>query len=307
MMDKAMQQMLCKDVAYALGVPEDKVFTGVNVKNNGKKRQYIAARKDEGGDTEISVCFYLDLIEDALNCGRMTHKKAIEIIAESLSNDKLPPLEVADATAYCSKEYALKNCFVQLVNKDMNLGMLMDCPHFDLLDLSGVVRIVVKEYDDCQATFLVTNRFLEQVGIGEQELFDAAIQNTQRTSGFCIKTMSEVMAEMIGMDVDTFNIVHGHNTPDMYVATNATRTNGAAIMIDGDVFDGLARKLDTDLYILPSSIHEVLIYPADNVVEVDDLRSMVKNVNRDEVAPEEVLSDEVYLYRRNEKRFCIAE
>ena len=68
----------------------------------------------------------------------------------------------------------------------------------------------------------------------------------------------------------------------------------------------ISKKCDSDLYLLPSSIHEFLALPA-NSLEPEALEKMVKQVNRTEVATEEVLSDTVYFYDRKKKKVSIQQ
>ena len=68
----------------------------------------------------------------------------------------------------------------------------------------------------------------------------------------------------------------------------------------------LADKFDSDIYILPSSIHETLLIPADGEKDAEELKDMVRTINATEVSPEEVLSDNVYVYIRATERVEMA-
>ena len=94
--------------------------------------------------------------------------------------------------------------------------------------------------------------------------------------------------------------------PKMYVMTNESKINGAAAMIFTDKIDEFANEQQTNFFILPSSVHEVLLIPDTGEINVNELEDMVKSVNRTQVSPDEVLSDNVYFYDREEKNLCIA-
>ena len=88
---------------------------------------------------------------------------------------------------------------------------------------------------------------------------------------------------------------------DMYVLTNESKLNGAACILYENVLYDFAQKLGADLYILPSSVHEVILLPKLSMFEKDELVNMVKEVNTEGVAADEVLSDHVYEYNRTER------
>lgn len=49
------------------------------------------------------------------------------------------------------------------------------------------------------------------------------------------------------------------------------------------------------LFVLPSSIHEMMIAPYDSNLNLDDLSAMGKEINDTQVAPEERLTDRAYI------------
>jgi hypothetical protein len=86
-------------------------------------------------------------------------------------------------------------------------------------------------------------------------------------------------------------------TPEhpIYILTNNIGVEGAVSVLYTDILENLKTKLQDNLYVIPSSINEVLIVPQ-KFVDVDSVKDMVKNINRNMVAEGERLSDNVYLY-----------
>ena len=84
----------------------------------------------------------------------------------------------------------------------------------------------------------------------------------------------------------------------MYVCTNTAKLNGAGVILYQELLQEFADRIGSDFYILPSSIHETLLIPANGDMDLEYLRDMVRTVNRTEVAEDEVLSDSVYRYNR---------
>ena len=88
----------------------------------------------------------------------------------------------------------------------------------------------------------------------------------------------------------------------MKVLSNRQRMNGAVCLIYPDVLERLAEECGKDLYILPSSVHETILLADSGKERPRELKSMIVQVNRTQVAPEEVLTDSLYRYDRGKRR-----
>ena len=82
--------------------------------------------------------------------------------------------------------------------------------------------------------------------------------------------------------------------PSFFVVTNQQRIDGAGALFYPEVMDNLGELLGQDYFILPSSIHEMLVLPDNGEVSADELRMMVTEVNATQVAPAERLTNDVY-------------
>ena len=81
----------------------------------------------------------------------------------------------------------------------------------------------------------------------------------------------------------------------MTILTTRGAANGAGVIFCDSVLQKIREKIG-NFYILPSSIHEVLIVPVSGGIELDYLEEMVRTINATEVSPEDRLSDQVYLF-----------
>ena len=88
----------------------------------------------------------------------------------------------------------------------------------------------------------------------------------------------------------------------MYMLTNASRVRGAACILYDGLLKRLAGQMGADLYIIPSSIHEVLLVPARNGIEKEDIDRMIQEVNNTVLEPEEFLSDHAYYFSREQNK-----
>ena len=161
-------------------------------------------------------------------------------------------------------------------------------------------------------TAAVTDNLLEMYGISKEELHDIALHNLAE-SKIEFKTMRDVLINMMfpdGIsenDPMSFMIPPEEEHPSMYVLSNGDTLNGAAALLDAKTMEDISQRLGGDFIVLPSSIHEVIVLPADVEMDRRDLEAMVQDVNAGEVAPEDRLSDHVYMYDSREKELVLAD
>lgn len=146
--------------------------------------------------------------------------------------------------------------------------------------------------------------------MGEEQLFKAAAENTRRILPPAVKSMDEVIKEMFvadGMPPEVADMMIGEIPPErgMWIISNERGTNGAASMLYENELHKLSVQLGTDLFILPSSIHEVIAVPADDL-EPEELAQMVSEINMGQVALGERLSNQVYYYDKELRKLSLA-
>jgi len=189
----------------------------------------------------------------------------------------------------------------RVVGMEDNADLLDQRPHAEMDDLAVTYCVMLGE------GVPVTNQLMETWGVTQEELHDLAKANQDELTPSTFKSMNEVMAEMMipqimddmGLDREAAQeMVESMMPPEdkMFVLSNEQKLNGAAALLDDKMMDQIAEKVGGDFYILPSSIHEVLIVPADAGIDLKDLEAMVQEVNETQVAPQDRLSDHVYQY-----------
>jgi hypothetical protein len=82
----------------------------------------------------------------------------------------------------------------------------------------------------------------------------------------------------------------------LYILTNNRCINGAAYLAYDDVISDFAHQINSSLFILPSSIHELLLLPAPDDGDKGYLNEMVQDINKFVVSDFDYLSDCVYYY-----------
>lgn len=198
----------------------------------------------------------------------------------------------------------------QLINTEQNKEMLANMPHREFKDLSVIYRMVVKIDGEGIASTPVHNGLADTLGFTEEQLFKLAAENTKRLLPPVIKSMNEVMRDIFakdGMPMDMVEMMIGEMPPEhqMYVISNNKGINGAVSMLYEDGLHDLAEKIGSDLYILPSSIHEVIAVSTD-MGNPNELAAMVAEINMDQVAIDERLSNQVYHYDKDLRKVSLA-
>ena len=182
--------------------------------------------------------------------------------------------------------------FHKIINYEKNRKLLEDVPHIRWCDLAVVFYYAVEEETFGRASILIHNNHLAMWEQTADVLYQIAQYNMRRSMPELLIPMQELIEEMTGIKSEQTDRVR------MYVLTNRGKLNGASAMLYSDKIRELADRLQSDLIILPSSIHEVLLLPDDDEHEYDFYRQMVEEVNTTQVEPEEVLSYNLYRYSR---------
>lgn len=181
--------------------------------------------------------------------------------------------------------------FFRLVSLERNKKVLKQLPYIEFLDLAITFHCLVRNEDNCIGTIRINNEHIKQWGITLEDLKKVAFNNTRRLFPPVLKTMKEVLAEYTYSD----NIDYKDAYP-MYILTNEKGINGASCMLYRDVIRDFAHYINSDLYILPSSIHEVILIPMNYAPDKEYFSRMVVDINSSSVPEDEVLSDNVYFY-----------
>lgn len=214
--------------------------------------------------------------------------------------------EVGDVNLESAKD----NIVFQVINTLQNEDMLRDMPHREFQDLSIIYRWVVKVDENGIQSSAIRNNLAEQLGMNEEQLFKCAVENTRRIFTPTVKSMNDVIREMFisdGMPAEVADMMIGEMPEDkmMWVISNDRGINGAGSMLYEDNLHKLAMKLETDLYILPSSVHECIAVST-NVGDPYELAEMVSEINMGQVALEDRLSNQVYHYDKDARRLTLA-
>lgn len=260
------------------------------VKNNGVKLSGLSISKEgvNAAPTIYMENFYLDYL-NGTDIWEIA-EKVIEIYNNTAVSKDI------DVDFFMNYEKAKSHMFIKLINAEKNEELLKSVPHETCMDLAVVAYCKIKSKEIGNGSILINNKHLEMWNIKSGELFADARENTGQTSSMKIRDIMDVLRESGPLFVD--DILPPVETEDrtgMYVVTSEDGFYGAAYMAMPDKLREMSDKLEGDFYIIPSSVHELLILPKE-CGDLDVLKEMIVDVNESVVEREEVLADHAYYY-----------
>ena len=190
------------------------------------------------------------------------------------------------------KKIAKKSLFVKLINTERNELLVEQSISKEFLDLSAVVRVVLKMDKEGMASMALSKGDAEILGMTEEEIYAAALANTLRLFPPKLMNLGRYVEMSIGAELPL-----GEDEVTTYILTNQKEVDGAIYFMSPEVVGAIAEALEDDLYILPSSVNEVLLVRASELEDgVDKLKEMVRDANETVVAEKDILSYNVYHY-----------
>ncbi len=288
-----------KSAHYSLDV---KPVQKVNGTLDGLYMQMEEAGKE--GVSVAPVVYLQELYKNYQSTGDL--KGTLEAAAMHLSEG----LEYTQGLTGISFSEPETKLVLSLINTEQNREILQDVPNRPFQDLSIVCRYVTGMDSNRVSSILVTDRVLENMKLSREQLFQMAEENTKKMMPPQVADMAGILKRMLikeGMPEKDADIMFGEMPAGipMYVVTNSCQINGAVSMVFEDILHGLAEETGTDLYILPSSVHEVIAVPAD-IGSPETLAEMVEEVNLGQVPLNERLSNQVYYYEKEQRRLSMA-
>lgn len=195
-----------------------------------------------------------------------------------------------------NRESAVNHLYAAVVGYENNKEWLQSIPHQRIADLAVFAKWKFDNADrDSVVASKVTGPLLAHLQLTKEEALKIAKTNTARSAKF--ESMDTVMKNMMvddGMNRELAEMMFPDQSTPLSVLTNESGIDGAALIACPEVLKAVQKEIGEDFYILPSSIHEVLVLPKTYTDDVEDLKQMVSSINEAEVEPEDRLSDNVY-------------
>ncbi len=286
---------------------EDADITINTVHKNNEELTGITIRTSE---SNIAPNIYLDSYYESYLDGESINDIMQNIADVRVEHEMEKPLSVDIITDF---DKAKDKILPKIVGMEGNEKFLEDKPFQQMEDLAVVYYVDMGKLNGGVMSAPVTENLMAQWGVSQEQIHEKAISNMESLSPSSFRSMQEVMMEMMFPDmVDQFGgdkdaakeAMSDMLPPDdgaMYVLTNQEKINGATALLDAKIMAEITERFGDNYFILPSSLHEVLIVPERDGMELKTLENMVQEVNATQVEPQDRLSDHVYKYDAQEQ------
>ena len=276
-----------KDILQQYYGVESNVKLHTVQKVNGVVLHGITVMKE---GVSIVPTLYLESYYDELNRGMPLNDIVHRFILEY---DKAAIHDDFDISFFEFYEKVKPHLGYKLINYEMNRELLQEVPHKRYLDLAIVCYCNIVDDRLGKGTILIRNEHLDIWKIEKDILIRDSLKNMPLIFPPEVINMADLLKELYD---DPAQLICG-KLP-MYVLTTRARMYGAAAILYSGQLEAIAREVDDDFYLLPSSIHEIIILPKKYGTDEEYLSQMVDEINHEQVDIEEILSNHAYLYSR---------
>lgn len=263
-------------------------------KNNDQKRRGIVIRS---AGSKVSPVFYLDLMYEKYVEG-MTLDQIVEAVWQFYSEDE--NIRKIDINDFLDWKRVKSRLFLRVISTDMNRVSLETAIHKDILDLSAVVYVKMELPPGDGAAYVIVRK--EHLAIwqqSEETVYETALQNTRQENISFVSITNEISGMLSEEERELLfdDNLMAMESP-LFVLTNEAKLFGAVYMLLPEVMDQIVDEKGDDIYILPSSIHEILILKSSELNDLPRLQHMVQDINEMQVPMEQRLSNHVYRYSK---------
>lgn len=269
-----------------------KVSVHTAVKNNGVKLSGLSFTQE--GYNASPTIYMENHYEEYLSGGDVC-EIGDRLLASYRENT---PSVSLDMTFFDDFEQVRDRLYIKLVNREKNSEFLKEVPHEDFLDLAIVSYVRMYDRRIGNGIIMVRNEHLKLWGVDAATVINTAKANTHDHDDYKLKHIIDVLT-MLGNREPMLEEEDRQQFP-MYVATNTSMQNGAAVLTMKDKLKEFGRVIGEDYYIIPSSVHELILLGRKGSQNVGDIDVMIRQVNSTQLGADEVLADHAYLYSIND-------
>jgi hypothetical protein len=224
--------------------------------------------------------------------GRLSPREAAEEIRKIYDNSRLDyddsRLEADVAKSFADWSATKEDVTFRVVNAQRNADLLREVPHRMLTESLAIIYVV--HVPTCSGYVKIKNDHMKYWGVRETDLYEAALQYKQE-----YEIMDVLALTMFGWE----KIVSPEDMkPEgMYALSTPSQKYGASVLARESVLKNIAEKAGTNLTLIPSSIHEVIVLPIEADSErIKELTAFIREVNSTTVSEEDYLGDRPFVY-----------
>lgn len=284
-------------------------YTFIN-KNNGVEKNSLIIFKD---GSKCASSIYIDELIQAYEQKKISIDEIADRIFHAYVNNNSVKDDMVQQVFEKLKCYETckDDLYIKLINREKNRAFLQGKVYQPFHDLALALYYRVNFKDQVVRSIAISEDMYKKwnLGLPKEKVIRDALDNGERKNPVKVQRIIDIMMENFGISECIPELTSVPDTADdMLLITNDIGVNGAVSIMYGGVLKEVSEKHNNlDLIIIPSSIHEVVVllnYP-DKAYDRDELQEIVCDVNHKHVLPEEVLSDNVYLYKHDTDELVI--
>lgn len=242
----------------------------------------------------VSPTIYLDSFYEMMEEGTDVEcivKKILEVYVRGL------PRGNVDMEFFKDFASVRDRIVYRLVNREKNRDLLCEIPHVEFLDLAVCFCYSYEHPEIGEGMILIHNTHMEMWETCHRELMRLAERNTPRLMPAWLCGMDQALKGVLDEEaLLQLKQMQKETGKYMYVLSNDRRCQGAAAILYPGMLARAAQQLGGSFYILPSSIHEVILFRDESQSGGEQLHEMIEDINMNQLREEEVLSDYAYRY-----------
>ena len=233
-------------------------------------------------DSNTSPTFYVEGYHEMYNNG-MPMDELLRRLFDTIDENISSTINL-DLGWFRDFEKVKDKIVFRLINAAANKEFLTNVPYIPYLDLAVCFVVYYKDDRLGEGTIFIHNNHAEMWDVTAEQLYECAEKNSPILYPSMLVPMSSLISGLVG-------------GCKMYVLTNKQKCMGASAVLYSEELKEFSDKCQTDIIMIPSSIHEWIVFPKSGSDSVDRILEMIEEVNRTCVEPEEVLSYRIYIYR----------
>ena len=198
---------------------------------------------------------------------------------------------------------------VQVMDRDTAKDRLSELVSKSLGNrFEAVPYLKVETRDGMSGKLLITRSMAAHYHYPVAKLHETAMKNMIEMDPPKLSDMDQTMVSLLDDSYQPENLLERESlddTSNLFVLSNENKEFGAAALFYPGIQERVSKLMGGNYFVLPSSVHEVLVLPENGTFQPKELLSLVMEVNRTEVAPNEVLGNRVLRYDSKEKKLSI--
>ena len=255
--------------------------------NDTHKEVLLVEKKGSGCMPRFDLKAYYETHIQGMTIEELAKKAVHGINAEDIPSEE-------EIQALLDPKQIRSRLIVRLLNRKTNESILKEMPHLPFLDLAITFHLLVEEKKDGTKSVRVTNKLWEEyIGDSVLQMYKQALLNTEHLFPARMVQMEKLL------HLSELGISSG-----LFIVSNPHGIYGAAVLLYEGVQEKIKQILGEDYYVIPSSVHEVLVIRESDVTDIEMLKSTILEVNRTQVGEEDILSNLLYKYQ-NQQLICV--